>query len=202
MNAPSPAPALTRYRNLIGDAWQSALSGQHMPVIEPSSGLVFAEIPASGAADIDLAVTAARRAFDEGPWGRMPAFERGRLLMKLSNAVLAHADELAELEARDCGKPMKQARADVMATARYFEFYGGAADKLHGDTIPYLAGVTAMTLREPLGVTAHIIPWNYPLQIFGRSVGCSLAAGNACVVKPAEDACLSLLRLCVLALEV
>ncbi|MGL5447991.1 MAG: aldehyde dehydrogenase family protein, partial [Rhabdaerophilum sp.] len=110
--------------------------------------------------------------------------------------------ELASLESRDCGKPLKQARADVVATARYFEFYGGAADKLHGDTIPYVSGTTVLALREPLGVTAHIIPWNYPLQIFGRSVGASLAAGNACVVKPAEEACLSLLRLGALALEV
>jgi aldehyde dehydrogenase (NAD+) len=132
----------------------------------------------------------------------MPAFERGRLLMRLSQAILAHADELASLESRDCGKPLRQARADVAATARYFEFYGGAADKLHGDTIPYIAGATVLALREPLGVTAHIIPWNYPLQIFGRSVGASLAAGNACVVKPAEEACLSLLRLGALALEV
>ena len=99
------------------------------------------------------------------------------------------------LEARDCGKPLKQARADVVACARYFEFYGGAPDKLHGSTIPYTEGYTVLTWREPHGVTGHIVPWNYPLQIFGRSVGAALAAGNACVVKPAEDACLSLLRL-------
>ena len=94
---------------------------------------------------------------------------------------------------------MKQARADVAACARYFEFYGGACDKLHGETIPYPAGFTVLTWREPHGVTGHIIPWNYPLQIFGRSVGGALAAGNACVVKPAEDACLSLLRVAELA---
>ena len=109
--------------------------------------------------------------------------------------------ELALLEARDCGKPLKQARADVAACARYFEFYGGACDKLHGETIPYPAGYTVLTWREPHGVTGHIIPWNYPLQIFGRSVGGALAAGNACVVKPAEDACLSLLRVAELAAE-
>ena len=106
---------------------------------------------------------------------------------------------LALIEARDCGKPLAQARADVAACARYFEFYGGACDKLTGETIPYPAGYSVLTWREPHGVTGHIIPWNYPLQIFGRSVGGALAAGNACVVKPAEDACLSLLRVAELA---
>jgi len=197
------APArLETYQNLIGETWQPALSGKTHAMVEPSTGAVFARIAASGKADIDLAVKAARKAFDEGAWGRLAAFERGRLLMKLAQAVLDNGEELANLEARDCGKPMKQARADVTATARYFEFYGGAADKLHGETIPYLTGMTVIGLREPLGVTAHIVPWNYPMQIFGRSVGGSLAAGNACVVKPAEDACLSLVRICQLALDV
>src|SRR4029453_15568915 len=98
--------------------------------------------------------------------------------------------------------PGKQARADVAACARYFEFYAGACDKLHGTTIPYPEGYTVLTWREPHGVTGHIIPWNYPLQIFGRSIGGALAAGNACVVKPAEDACLSLLRVAQLAVDV
>lgn len=96
---------------------------------------------------------------------------------------------------------MKQARADAAAIVRYFEFYAGAADKLHGDTIPYQAGYTVLTLREPHGVTGHIVPWNYPMQIFGRCVGGALAAGNTCVVKPAEDACLSILRVAELAAE-
>ncbi|KAF0227863.1 MAG: aldehyde dehydrogenase [Beijerinckiaceae bacterium] len=202
MNAISRGTHIHVTRNLIGSKWQSAISGRTLPMVEPSTGAIFAQIAASDAADIDLAVRAARQAFDEGAWGKLAAFERGRLLMRLSAAVLDNADELAGIEARDCGKPMKQARADVIATARYFEFYGGAADKLHGDTIPYLAGMTVIGLREPLGVTAHIIPWNYPMQIFGRSVGASLAAGNACVVKPAEDACLSLIRIAELALAV
>jgi aldehyde dehydrogenase (NAD+) len=202
MNAVDRGTRIETHRNLIGAEWRSALSGSTLPMVEPSTGATFAAIAASGAGDIDLAVRAARAAFDDGPWGRMPAFERGRLLMRLAGAILDHAEELAAIEARDCGKPMRQARADVAATARYFEYYGGAADKLHGDTIPYLAGMTVMALREPLGVTAHIVPWNYPLQIFGRSVGASLAAGNAAVVKPAEDACLSLVRLAELALEI
>jgi aldehyde dehydrogenase (NAD+) len=121
------------------------------------------------------------------------------VLAALARAIADRAEELALLEARDCGKPLKQARADAAACSRYFEFYGGAADKLHGATIPFPREFSVLTWREPHGVTGHIIPWNYPLQIFGRSVGAALAAGNACVVKPAEDACLSLLRLAELA---
>jgi aldehyde dehydrogenase (NAD+) len=132
----------------------------------------------------------------------MSAVGRGRLLRRWADAVEAHAEELAQLEAQDTGKPLKQARADAVALARYFEFYAGAADKLHGDTIPYQEGYTVLTIREPHGVTGHIIPWNYPMQIFGRSVGAALAAGNACVVKPAEDACLSLLKVAALAAAV
>ena len=123
-------------------------------------------------------------------WSKLSAAERGRLLMRLSAKVAEHADELAAIEQRDCGKPTKQARADALALVRYFEFYAGACDKLHGETIPYQDGYSVFTWREPHGVTGHIIPWNYPMQIFGRSVGGALAAGNVCVVKPAEDACL------------
>lgn len=177
-------------------------SGEAIPVIDPSTGQEYDSIPRGNAADIDLAVRAARRAYDEGAWGKLTAAERGRLMLKLSLKILDHIDELTDIESRDCGKPTKQARADVTAIARYFEYYGGAADKLHGETLPYQNGYTVLTLREPHGVTGHVVPWNYPLQIFGRSVGGALAAGNACVVKPAEDACLSLLRVAELAADV
>lgn len=178
------------------------LSGETIPVIDPSTGQEYDAIARGNAADIDVAVRAARKAYDEGAWGKLTAAERGRLMLKLSVKILDHVDELTEIESRDCGKPTKQARADVIAVARYFEYYGGAADKLHGETLPYQNGYTVLTLREPHGVTGHVVPWNYPLQIFGRSVGGALAAGNACVVKPAEDACLSLLRLAELAADV
>jgi aldehyde dehydrogenase (NAD+) len=177
-------------------------SGESIPVIDPSTGEEFERIARGNAVDVDQAVQAARRAYDEGPWGKLSAAERSRLLLKLAVKVQEHHEELAQIESRDCGKPTKQARADAAALARYFEFYGGAADKLHGETIPYAQGYTVLTLREPHGVTGHIVPWNYPMQIFGRSVGGALAAGNACVVKPAEDACLSLLRVAELAAEV
>lgn len=174
--------------------------GGTLPVVDPSDGQVFAQIARGGPAEVDLAVAAARRAAD-GAWGCMPGVERGRILARAHALVLQHAEELLQLESRDCGKPLRQARADVAACARYFEFYGGAADKVGGQVLPYLSGYTVLADREPHGVTGHIIPWNYPLQIFGRSVGAALAAGNACVVKPAEDACLSLLRVAELLAE-
>jgi len=186
---------------LIGGAWTHAASGETLPVINPSDGEPFAAIARGGAADIDAAVRAAHAALD-GAWGRLSATERGRLLVKLGQAVADDHDTLARLEALDTGKPLKQAKADIVALARYFEYYGGAADKVHGETLPYLPGYTVMTLREPHGVTGHIIPWNYPAQILGRSLGAALAMGNAAVIKPAEDACLSVLRVGELALAV
>ncbi|NUU01259.1 aldehyde dehydrogenase family protein [Herbaspirillum robiniae] len=187
--------------HFIDNRWVEPASGESIPVVDPSDGQVFESIARGNEADIDRAVKAARRAY-EGAWGKLSAAERGRLMMKLSLKLQDHQEELAQLEGRDCGKPMKQARADAAAIVRYFEFYAGAADKLHGDTIPYQSGYTVLTLREPHGVTGHIVPWNYPMQIFGRCVGGALAAGNTCVVKPAEDACLSILRVAELAAEV
>ena len=187
--------------NYIANASVPSSSGRTLAVIDPSDGQPFDEIQRSNADDIDAAVHAARQCY-QAVWQRMAPVDRGRLLQKLSAKVLEHADELTALEQRDCGKPTKQARADAVALARYFEFYAGACDKLHGETIPYLDGYSVLTWREPHGVTGHIIPWNYPMQIFGRSVGGALAAGNVCVVKPAEDACLSLIRVAQLAAEV
>jgi len=203
MNAPDrrTAPSPTLHLNLIGGARRPAQDDRTIDVVCPSDGLVFAAIARSSAEDVDQAVKAARAAF-EGAWGRLTATERGRLLMKLGDAVAARVDELGALESRDTGKPLSQGRADMVATARYFEFYGSAADKVHGETIPFLNGYTVAVVRDPHGVTGHIIPWNYPGQIFGRSVGASLACGNACVAKPAEDAGLSLIRIAELALEV
>ncbi len=187
------------FLNLI-DGRHVAADGGTINVIDPADGQVFTTIPRSDARDIDAAVQAASKAF-HGPWGRFTATERGRVLSRLAAAILDRHAELAELECRDTGKPISQARVDITACARYFEYYGGAADKLHGETIPYAAGTTVMAIRVPHGVTGHIIPWNYPAQIYGRSVGAALAAGNACVVKPAEDACLTPLRISALALE-
>ncbi|WP_316234316.1 aldehyde dehydrogenase family protein [Bradyrhizobium sp. SZCCHNR1098] len=198
MNANVKLPAAKGV--FIDNTWQPARSGRTIAMLAPATGQVIASIAAGDAADIDLAVAAARRAL-EGPWGRLAAVDRGRLLSKLGRLVEDNAEELAKLEAADTGKPMKQAKADVVAVARYFEYYGGAADKVHGDTIPFLDGFFVTTVYEPLGVTGHIIPWNYPGQMFGRTVAPALAMGNATVIKPAEEACLVPLRLAELAAE-
>ena len=181
----------TRHLFIAGE-WRPSRPEDLLPVEDPSTGETVGEIARGSAADIDRAVEAARGAM-EGAWGRMPAVERGRILAAIGRLVLERVDMLAELEARDVGKPLTQARNDAIALARYMEFYGGAADKIHGETIPYLDGYTVYTLREPHGVTGHIVPWNYPMQIIGRSVGAALAMGNAAVLKPAEEACLTAL---------
>ena len=178
-----------------------ALSGRVLDVLSPIDGQKFEEIPRGEAADVDAAVLAAQQALTSA-WGRMTALERGRLLTKLGEKMLEHHAELAALEARDTGKPMTTARNDITVLARYFEFYGAGADKVHGMVLPFLDGYTVNVLREPLGVTAHIIPWNYPAQMLGRSIAPALAMGNAVVVKPAEDACLTPIRVAELAREV
>ena len=185
---------------IIGGKTCQAVSGETLEVRSPVDGQVFEHIPRGQAADIDLAVRAARAALSSD-WGKLNASERGRLMMKLSHLVTEHGEELALLEAKDTGKPMTTARNDMIVLARYFEFYAGAADKVHGEVIPFLNGYQVNLLREPLGVTAHIIPWNYPAQMMGRSIAPALAMGNAVVVKPAEDACMSCLRIAELALE-
>ncbi|WP_312796628.1 aldehyde dehydrogenase family protein [Tianweitania sp.] len=189
------------FMQLINGQPADALSGERIDVVSPSDGKVFASIPAAGAADVDRAVKSSREAFENGPWSRMPAFERGRLLTRLGLLIEKNGDELAALESRDTGKPIRQGKADVTSTMRYYEFYGGAADKIHGDTIPFLDGYTALTLREPHGVVAGIIPWNYPMQILARVAGAAFAMGNTLVVKPAEDASLTTIRIAELALE-
>ncbi len=186
---------------LIDGQWRSADSGQSLPLHNPSDGTLLTHIGRGNGADINAAVAAARAALDVGAWGRMTATERGRVLSAIGRKVLDNVEMLAHLEALDVGKPLKQGRADAIALARYLEFYGGAADKVHGETLPFLAGYTALTLREPLGVTGHIVPWNYPMQIVGRSVGAALAMGNACVLKPAEEACLTVLAFARMAME-
>ncbi|MEN9560509.1 MAG: hypothetical protein RLZZ502_1720 [Pseudomonadota bacterium] len=191
---------MKHYQHFINGQQTSPSNGEQIEVVDPSSGEVFASIARGNASDVQIAIVAAQNAF-EGSWRKFTAAERGRLLQALGRAILAHQDELATLEMRDCGKPWKQANNDVIACARYFEFYGGAAPVFHGETIPYADGYSVLTWREPYGVTGHIIPWNYPMQIYGRSVAAALAVGNCSVVKPAEDACLSLLRITELAHE-
>lgn len=195
MNIPAYASKV-----LIGGEWRPATGGGVLPLENPSTGQAIGEIAAAQADDIDAAVAAARAALD-GPWGAMTAAERGRLLTSIGRAVADQVEPLARMEALDVGKPLKQARADALALARYLEFYGGSADKFHGETIPYLNDYTVYTLREPHGVTGHIIPWNYPMQIIGRSVVAALVTGNAAVLKPAEEACLTALEFARIAMD-
>ena len=182
----------------IGGRWLPAQDGRTLPVISPADGEAFDQIARGSAPEVDQAVAAARAAL-EGPWSRLNATERGRILCRIADAVLAHEDELTQVEALDTGKPLSTARNDIKVLARYFEFYGTAADKVHGETIPFLNGHQVSLLREPLGVTAHIIPWNYPAQMMGRTVAPALAMGNAVVLKPAEDTSLSALRFAAIA---
>ena len=173
----------------INGKWIQPHRGKFIELTNPSSGKILCKISRGSSEDIDHAVKAAQNS----DWVRSTALERGRVLLKMSQMVLNEVELLAELEANDVGKPLTQARGDAIALARYLEFYGGASDKIHGETIPYLKGYTVYTLREPHGVTGHIVPWNYPMQIIGRSIGAALAMGNTTVLKPAEEACLSAL---------
>lgn len=184
---------MTKAQNYINGEWVDGSLGT-LKMINPSHDTLLGYIARSGKVDVDAAVHAARAAY-EGEWGRTPALERGRLLHKAATVLFDHAEELAQIESNDTGKPIKQARTDAQLVARYFEYYAGAADKLHGETIPFMNGYTVYTFREPYGVTGHIIPWNYPLQMTGRTLAPALAAGNATILKPAEDACLAVVRL-------
>ncbi len=184
----------------IDGTWRASASAKTIPVVNPSTGEIFGQLSSGGPEDVDEAVKAATRAFDT-VWSRVSPMDRGRILTRLAGLIEDHHERLSLLECRDVGKPLSQARRDITACARYCEFYGGAADKLHGETLPYESGYTVLALREPFGVTGHIIPWNYPAQMFGRSVIASLAAGNAIVIKPGEDACQSILAITDLATE-
>ncbi|MDR5741139.1 MULTISPECIES: aldehyde dehydrogenase family protein [unclassified Caballeronia] len=184
----------------IGGEWGAAQSKGSLEVRSPSDGEVFASISRGGKPEVDRAVAAARDAL-AGPWSTMAGFERGRIMSRLSALILDNLEELAQLEARDTGKPITQARTDIRATARYFEFYAGAADKILGDVLPFLDGFQVTVQREPRGVCGLIIPWNYPASMFGRTIGPALATGNTVVLKPAEDASMSCMRLTALAHE-
>ncbi|MGQ4879423.1 aldehyde dehydrogenase family protein [Billgrantia sp. LNSP4103-1] len=197
----APLPVTPPSDALIGGEWVPTQA--LLEVETPSSGQTIARIARCQTEEVMVAVDAARRAFagHAGDWSRWSARRRGEWLLGFADAIEADHANLAALECADTGKPMTQAKADINACARYFRFYGGGADKLHGETIPFDEGFAVLTLREPFGVCAQIIPWNYPAQIFGRCVAAALAAGNTVVLKPAEDACLSVLRLAQLAQE-
>src|SRR5260221_1099641 len=193
---------------LINGKWVDAVSGKTFPSYDPSTGEVLATVAEGDRADIDLAVKAARKAFDSGPWRKMSPSERGRLIWKLGDLIDAHVEEFAYLESLDNGKPLTIARAaDVPLAAELFRYMAGWATKIEGNTIPlsvpYTPGAKyrAYTLREPVGVVGQIIPWNFPLLMAAWKLGPALATGCTVVLKPAEQTPLSALRLGELIME-
>ena len=183
----------------INGQWCDAASGKTFETPNPATGETLARVAEGDAEDINRAVRAARRAFEEGPWGRMTPSERGRIIWRIGDLILEHADELAQLESLDNGKPFAVAQAaDVPLAADLFHYMAGWATKIEGNTInisvPYMPGANfhSYTLREPLGVVGQIIPWNFPLLMASWKMAPALVAGNCVVIKPASDTPMSL----------
>ncbi|MFZ0796312.1 MAG: aldehyde dehydrogenase family protein [Terriglobales bacterium] len=187
---------------LIDGQWREAISGKRFETVNPATGEVITTVAEADKADIDLAVKAARKAFEEGPWSKTTATDRGRILSKLADLIMEHRDELAELETMDNGKPISDARnVDVPLVADCLEYYAGWANKVHGETIPVPGPFLNYTLREPIGVVGQIVAWNFPMLLAAWKLGPALATGNTVVLKPAEQTPLSALRLGELGLE-
>ncbi|TFH22130.1 MAG: aldehyde dehydrogenase family protein, partial [Myxococcales bacterium] len=189
-------PAIKPGKLYIDGRWQDAVSGKSFETINPATEEVLTTIAEADAADVDKAVAAARRAVDSGPWSRLDARDRGRLIRKLADLIDANATELAVLETCDNGKPISETtNVDLPFVVDTFEYYAGWADKIHGETIPVRGPYLNYTLREPVGVVGQIIPWNFPLLMAAWKLGPALACGNTVVLKPAEQTPLTALRL-------
>jgi len=194
--------AVSATKLLINNQWTDSASGKKFPTVNPSTGEVICEVAEADAPDVDRAVKAARDAFDRGPWRKMSAAERGRLLNKLADLIERHADELARLESLDNGKPYSvAAAADLPLTIACYRYYAGWADKVQGRTIPIQGDYFCYTRHEPVGVVGQIIPWNFPLLMQAWKLGPALATGNTVVMKPAEQTPLTALRVGELILE-
>jgi acyl-CoA reductase-like NAD-dependent aldehyde dehydrogenase len=190
-----------RTQLFIGNQWRGSATGETIEVVDPATEEVVAHVPAAGRADLDAAVDAARAALD-GPWGAMSARERGRLVWNIGERVLARADELARLETLHNGKPIFESRQiEIPAAAECFQYYAGWADKIHGETIPVKGNFLTYTLREPVGVVAAIVPWNFPLLLTAWKVAPALACGNTVIVKPASQTPLTALALAEIGAE-
>lgn len=186
-------------RLVIGGESLDAASGEVIEVVNPATTEVIGSVPRGGPADIDLAVRAARGAAEAWRW--LPPSSRSSILSNMAGLLRAERDHLAELEALDTGKPMSQALAEVESSAKYFDYASGAVDKVTGSTIPVGPGAVDFTLREPWGVSAQVVPWNYPLVLATRGIAPALAMGNTVVLKPAEDASMTCVMLAELALS-
>lgn len=189
-----------RHQLFIDGRFVEAESGQTLPTLNPHDNSVIADVAMAGAADIDKAVAAARRAFPA--WARMAAADRGRILLRLADLIEANAEELARLESLDTGHPLKDSRAlDVPRTAACYRYFGGMADKFQGDVVPVESGFLNYLLREPVGVVGQVVPWNFPLMFTSWKMAPALAAGNTIVMKPAEITPLSSLKIAELMAE-
>jgi len=185
----------------INGKWVDSRSAQRIPDVNPSTEEIITGVPRGNADDIDSAVSAAQSAF-EGPWSEITPAERGRMIYQLAEAILAARQELAELETLDVGKPLRDSLGDINGVTETLKYNAGAADKLQGDTIPLGNQFVDFTWLEPLGVTAHIVPWNFPLGMAIRSIAPALAAGCTVVLKPAEESPLSALKMAEIAQSV
>jgi betaine-aldehyde dehydrogenase len=194
--------ALTRAKMIIGGERVDAADGRTFEVVNPATGKVIATAPLGGKEDVDRAVAAAQAALDERKgWSSWSAAKRGRTLQKYSGLVKQNLEELAQLERRNVGKPIKSARGEALAVSLVFEYYAGAANKIFGETIPTSIPGFDFTLREPIGVVGLIVPWNFPMNMASWKLGPALAAGNAAILKPASYSPLTAIRLGELALE-
>jgi aldehyde dehydrogenase (NAD+) len=194
--------AVSATKLLINNRWVNSQSGKTFPTVNPTTGEEICQVAESDAADVDIAVKAARTAFDHGPWRKTTGVERSRLLNRLADLIEKNADELAALESLDNGKPLAVARAvDVSATIACYRYYAGWADKVMGKTIPIDGPFFCYTRHEAIGVCGQIIPWNFPVLMQAWKLAPALAAGNTCVLKPAEQTPLSALRIGELIVE-
>jgi len=186
---------MKRYQMYINGEWVEPARGGYFPVYDPSTEEIIAEVPDSGAEDIDRAVRAARAAFDSGPWPQTTAPERGRILLRLCERIRKESTMLAELESRNSGKPIVEAEFDIADVATCFGYYGGLATKVMGHVNPVPENALSLSLREPVGVAGQIIPWNYPLLMAAWKLAPAIAAGCTCVLKPAEQTPLTALEM-------
>ncbi len=186
---------MKEYSMWIDGEWLPSDSGHLRSIIDPANGEVIATVPEASAKDVDRAVASARQAFDHGPWRKMTAQDRGKLLFQVAEGIRARGKEFAELETRNNGKPLREAEFDVADAANCFEFYAGLATKIHGETMEVPSPSLSFVLREPIGVCAQIIPWNFPLLMAAWKLAPALAAGNTCVLKPSELTPLTALEL-------
>ena len=193
---------ITANQLFINNEWRPSSSGKTMPVVNPATEEVIAEVPSADRGDVDLAVAAARAAL-AGPWSKLSARERGRLVRRLGERLMERADDVARLETLHNGKPISESRQiEIPAAAECFEYYGGWSDKVMGETIPVKGNHLTYTLREPVGVVAAIVPWNFPLLLAAWKIAPALACGNVVIVKPASQTPLTALALGELAMEV